>query len=109
LFSDEVERRGAKQLDARLRRACFEHTRTLGDFDFQFNAAVPKAKVLELATCAFVERKGNVLLVGQAGVGKSHIAQALGHRACRAGYIVLSDGSSPDSTAPVPCSSMTIP
>jgi DNA replication protein DnaC len=89
LFSDEVERRGAKQLDARLRRACFEHTRTLEDFDFQFNASVPKAKVLELATCAFVERKDNVLLVGQAGVGKSHIAQALGHRACRAGYTVL--------------------
>lgn len=93
LISDEVERRDAKQLDGRLRRACFEHTRTLEDFDFQFNASVPKAKVLELGTCAFVERKDNVLLVGQAGVGKSHIAQALGHRACRAGYSVLYVGA----------------
>jgi DNA replication protein DnaC len=88
LISDEIERRDAKQLDLRLRRACFEHPKTIEDFDFLFNASVPKAKVLELATCAFVERKDNVLLVGQAGVGKSHIAQALGHRACRAGFTV---------------------
>lgn len=93
LMSDEVARRDAKQLDGRLRRACFEHTRTLEDFDFQFNASVPRAKVLELGTCAFVDRRENVLLVGQAGVGKSHIAQALGHRACRAGHSVLYVGA----------------
>lgn len=93
LISDEVERRDAKQLDQRLRRACFEHARTLEDFDFQFNPSVPRAKVLELGTCAFVERKDNLLLLGQAGVGKSHIAQALGHRACRAGYSVLYIGA----------------
>src|SRR5690606_36158670 len=40
----------------------------------------------ELATCQFVERKHNVLIVGKTGVGKSHLAQALGQRACRAGY-----------------------
>jgi DNA replication protein DnaC len=89
LLADEVERRDAKQLDQRLRRACFEHCKTLEDFDFHFNPAVPKAKVLDLGTCAFVERRENVILVGQTGVGKSHLAQALGHRACRAGHSVL--------------------
>lgn len=89
LLADEGERRDTKQLDQRIRRACFEHGRTIEDFDFHFNPQIPKAKVLELATCAFVERHENVLLVGLAGVGKSHIAQALGHRACRAGYTVL--------------------
>lgn len=89
LLSDEVERRDAKQLDHRLRRASFEHQRTLEDFDFTFNPHVPRAKVLELATCAFVARRENVCLVGQTGVGKSHIAQALGHRACVAGHSVL--------------------
>ncbi|MFU8805314.1 MAG: IS21-like element helper ATPase IstB [Bradymonadaceae bacterium] len=43
----------------------------------------------DLGSCAFVERSENVLLVGPAGTGKSHIAQALGHRACRAGYKTL--------------------
>ena len=89
LLSDEVDRRDAKQLESRIRRASFEGTRTLEDFDFLFNPEIPKAKIIDLATCSFVERHENVLLVGRTGVGKSHIAQALGHRACRAGYHTL--------------------
>ena len=61
LVKDEVERRDAKQLDQRVRRANFEHQKTLEDFDFHFNPQVPKAKVLDLATRAFVERRENVL------------------------------------------------
>jgi DNA replication protein DnaC len=89
LLSDEVERREAKMLDQRIRRANFEHAKTLEDFDFLFNPAVPKAKVIDLATCGFVDRHRNVLLLGQSGVGKSHIGQAIGHRACLAGHKVL--------------------
>lgn len=86
LLSDEAERRDSKQLEQRLRRASFEGHRSIEDFDFHFNAKIPKSKIIDLATCAFVERRENVLLVGRTGVGKSHIAQALGQRACRAGY-----------------------
>lgn len=89
LLSDEVERREAKQLDLRLRRATFEHAKTLEDFDFHFNPTIPKPKVIDLANCAFVAKRESVLLIGQAGVGKSHIAQAIGHRACRIGHGVL--------------------
>ena len=89
LLSDEVERRDGKQLGLRVRRAGFEGQRSLEDFDFHFNPKVPKAKIVDLATCSFVDRHENVLLVGRTGVGKSHIAQALGHRACRAGFNVL--------------------
>lgn len=89
ILLDEVERRDGKQLDLRLRRAAFESSKTLEDFDFAFNPDIPKAKVIDLATCGFVRRKEVVLLVGQAGVGKSHIAQAIGHRACLLGHSVL--------------------
>jgi DNA replication protein DnaC len=89
LLSDEVERRDSKQLDVRIRRASFEGPRSIEDFDFHFNPKIPKSKIIDLATCGFVERKENVLLVGRAGVGKSHIAQALGQRACRAGHQVV--------------------
>lgn len=89
LLSDEVERRDSKQLEQRIRRASFEGPRAIEDFDFHFNPKIPKSKIIDLATCSFIERKENVLLVGRSGVGKSHIAQALGQRACRAGYHAL--------------------
>jgi DNA replication protein DnaC len=89
VLTDEVDRRDGKQVDLRLRRASFEHAKTLEDFDFHFNPRLPKAKLVELATCGFVGKRENVALVGPTGTGKSHVAQAIGHRACMAGYSVL--------------------
>jgi DNA replication protein DnaC len=86
LFQDEVDRRESKQIDQRVRRAGFDRLFTLEDFDFQFNPEIPKAHILDLATCQFVSRAENVLLIGQSGLGKSHLAQALALRACRAGF-----------------------
>ena len=89
LCCDEVERREAKQLDLRLRRAAFDSTKRLEDFEWSFNPQIPKAKIIDLATCHFVDKRENVLLIGPTGVGKSHLGQALGERACRAGYSTL--------------------
>jgi len=88
LCTDEIERRDAKQLEMRLRRASFETTKRLDDFDWAFNPQIPKAKVIDLGTCHFVERHENAVLIGPTGVGKSHLAQAIGERACRIGYSV---------------------
>ncbi len=83
LLAAEVERREAKQLWLRLRRANFEQEKTIGDFDFGFNPRVPKARVIDLATCAFVPRKVNVCLLGPAGTGKTHIAHGECQDSCR--------------------------
>lgn len=72
LVQDEVERRAHKQLDLRLRRSTVNTTKTLETFDFAFNPGVNRARVFDLATCEFVRRRRNVLIVGPTGVGKSH-------------------------------------
>lgn len=89
LLSDEVERREAKQLQLRLGRAAFDSQKSFDDFDFSFNPELPKAKLLDLATCRFLDTHTNVLLAGPAGVGKSHLGQAVGQRACMAGHTAL--------------------
>ncbi len=88
ILTDEVERRESKQLEKRLRRACFEQHKTLEEFNFLFNPQIPKEKVIDLATCQFIRRHENIALIGPSGVGKSHIAQAIGQRACLAGFDV---------------------
>lgn len=89
LLEDETERRAHKQMQLRLRRANFQADKTLERFDFSFNPQVNKTTVMNLATCQFIERKENVLIVGPSGTGKSHLGQALGFEACRRGYDVV--------------------
>lgn len=93
LLQDEVARRDANQLALRLRRANFEHDRTIEGFEFIFNPSIHKDRVLDLASGAYLARKENILLLGPSGVGKSHLAQALGHRACQHGHDVLFVGA----------------
>jgi DNA replication protein DnaC len=89
LLQDEVERRAQSKLRLRLRRAAFDPSKTLEGFDFSFNPKLNKAQVFDLATCQFIARHESVLVYGPTGVGKSHLAQALAHEACRRGHEVL--------------------
>jgi DNA replication protein DnaC len=89
LLEDEVERRNQKQLHLRVRRAAFRSDKTLESFDFSFNPTINRQRLFDLATCLYVQRHENVLVCGPTGVGKSHLAQALGHEACRRGHDVL--------------------
>lgn len=88
LCEDEIARRDAAALDRRLRAARFEQAATVEDFDFSFNPQIPAARIRDLATLRFVDASESIVLHGPVGVGKSHIAQALGHAACRRGHTV---------------------
>ncbi|HEX2064131.1 MAG TPA: IS21-like element helper ATPase IstB [Acidimicrobiales bacterium] len=89
LCADEAARRDAVGLERRLKAARFEQTATIEDFDFSFNPKVPAAVIRDLATLRFVDAGESVILHGPVGVGKSMIAQALGHAACRRGHSVV--------------------
>lgn len=67
------------------RMAGFPALKTLDDFDFKFAAGVPKKQVSQLASLSFIERQENVVMLGPSGVGKTHLAIALGYKAAQAG------------------------
>jgi DNA replication protein DnaC len=89
LLEDELERRAQKQLALRVRRSSVNTTKTLEGFDFSFNLSIRRQQILALASGEYLRLKRNVLICGPSGVGKSHLAQALGHEACRQGYDVV--------------------
>jgi DNA replication protein DnaC len=89
LCSDEAARRDAAGLARRLAAARFEQTACIEEFDFSFNPKIPASVIRDLATLRFVEAGESVILHGPVGVGKSMIAQAIGHAACRRGHSVV--------------------
>lgn len=89
LFQDEVDRRDHKQLGLRLTRSGLDPQKTLETFDFAFNPKIHEPTVRMLGGCDFIAQNRNVFLLGPSGVGKSHLAQALGHEACRRGVDVI--------------------
>ncbi len=89
LLHDEVARRDQKKLGARILRAGFALGKTLESFDFDRLPKLNRAHINDLATGRYIDEKVAILMVGQTGVGKSHIAQALGHCAARQGRDVV--------------------
>jgi DNA replication protein DnaC len=89
LLEDEIERRAQKQLTQRLRRGALNTTKTIEGFDFQFNPGLNRQQILQLAVCEYIHQHRNLLICGPTGVGKTHLAQALGQEAARQGLDVL--------------------
>lgn len=89
LFQDEINVRHQRLLARRHKSADFREPRSLDNFDFNFNPTINRTQIYELATCQFVRQHRDLLLVGPPGVGKSHLAQAIGLEALKAGFVVL--------------------
>ena len=85
LCEDEITRRDSVSLAKRIRRARFEEQATLEGFDFQASPKLPAAQIRDLAALRWLHAGESVILYGPVGVGKTHIAQALGHLAIRQG------------------------
>jgi DNA replication protein DnaC len=85
----EWQGRHQKGIEARLRQARFPWIKTLDQFDFEFQPSLDRRQIRELAGMSFVERAHNIILLGPPGVGKTHLAIALGVKAVEAGYSVL--------------------
>lgn len=88
LLDDELTTRSNKRLQRRLRKSQLDPSQTLETFDFSASSA-HEPTIRELAIAQFLEQHDNILIVGPSGVGKSHLAQAIGHQACRKGHDVL--------------------
>lgn len=81
----ERERKGTQR---RIKAARFPAVKTLGQFDFAATPSLNRKQVLELARCEWIDKRENLILLGNPGVGKTHVVSALGVEACQRGYNV---------------------
>ena len=89
VLQDELAVRHDRLIARRTKAASFREQKTLEDFDWDFNRSIKKKPIFDLAAGGFVRQRRDVLLCGPPGVGKSHLAQAIGLRLVQTGWTVL--------------------
>lgn len=85
LLHEEYASRQQRSKTILTKMAGFPIIKTLDEFDFSFARGIPKKQIKELAALTFIERKENIILLGPSGIGKTHLAIALGYLATQAG------------------------
>lgn len=88
ILEQEVSQRENNRIQRGIKQASFPVVKTLESFDFKAIPSLNKPKVLKLMKGEYIQKKENIILVGNSGVGKTHIATALGYEACRQGLKV---------------------
>src|SRR6184192_1430663 len=89
LFQDELNIRKERLMARRTKAADFRHLKTLEDFDWRFNPNIPRKVIYDLAAGQYIRQQTDVLFIGPPGVGKTHLAQAVGHEAIKLNFQVL--------------------
>jgi len=88
LLEGELAQRQDKALARRIKAACFPFIKTLQQFDFTWPTKINRQNVQNLFRMNFIREQGNAILLGGVGLGKTHLAVALGYAACEAGFNV---------------------
>jgi DNA replication protein DnaC len=88
ILQDEMLIRKQRQIQRGIKTAGFRDLKTLEDFDWQFNSSIKKSRIFDMTTCRFIKEGIDVLFLGPPGVGKSHLCQAIGYQAIKAGLAV---------------------
>lgn len=78
IATEEIELRKTKAQSTMLKTAGMPVIKRIEDFDFSFNHSIPEQKILELTNLDFIDQKQNIVFVGSSGVGKTHLATAIG-------------------------------
>lgn len=89
ILQDELNVRQQRLIEKRKKSAGFRDLKTLEDFDWSFNPTINRQPFYDLASGQFIRQRRDVLLIGPPGLGKSHLAQAIGYHAIKAGFLVL--------------------
>lgn len=83
LSNAEVDNKKALSMSRSIRAAGFPHQKGLRDFNFDFQPTLNRGRIYDLAALGFIENNENIVLLGSPGVGKTHLATALGIEAAR--------------------------
>jgi len=89
VLQDELEVRTERLISRRVKAAAFREMKTLEDFDWHFNSTIKRKQFHDLAAGKYIRQAQDVLILGPPGTGKSHLVQALGYQAIKAGHTVL--------------------